>query len=179
MKKFCIIFLLSCIISVTVLGFGGCVSTSSSSVNERYLRIHIRADSNEGEAQAVKYAVKDAVVEYLTPTVAGMETFEQAEIRIRESLGSIERVANGVLQGQGFNYGAKACLRTEKFPTRKYGEFTLEEGEYLALIIELGKGEGQNWWCVVYPPLCFAGQANTPVVYKSKILEIIEDWKGK
>ncbi len=179
MKKFCIIFLLSCIISVTALGFTGCVSPLSSSVSERYLRIHIRADSDEGEAQAVKYAVKDAVVEYLTPTVAGMETFEQAKRKVRESLDGIESVANGVLQGQGFDYGAKASLKTEKFPTRKYGDFTLEEGEYLALIIELGKGKGQNWWCVVYPPLCFAGQANTPIVYKSKILEIIEAWKGE
>lgn len=177
MKKFCIIFLLSFIISVTTLGAGGCVSPRSQDVNERYLRIHIRADSDAGEAQAVKYAVRDAVVEYLTPTVAGIETFEEAERRVRENLKEIVAVSESVLKGQGFEYGAKAALKTEKFPTRKYGEFTLEEGEYLALIIELGRGEGQNWWCVVYPPLCFAGQANTPIVYKSKILEIIEAWK--
>ena len=179
MKKFCIIFLLSCIISVTAFGLTGCVRPLSSSVSDRYLRIHIRADSNEGEAQAVKYAVKDAVVEYLTPTVAGMETFDEAERAVRESLDGIANVANGVLKGQGFDYGAKASLKVEKFPTRNYGEFVLEEGEYLALIIELGKGEGQTWWCVVYPPLCFAGGTNTPVVYKSKILEIIEAWKSK
>ena len=178
MKKFCIIFLLSCIISVTALGFTGCVSPLSS-VNERYLRIHIRADSNEAEAQAVKYAVKDAVVEYLTPCVAGIESYEEAKEKVRGNLHGIVSVANGVLKGQGFDYGAKASLKIEKFPTRKYGEFVLEEGEYLALIVELGRGEGQNWWCVVYPPLCFAGGANTPIVYKSKILEIIEAWKGK
>ena len=178
MKKLCIIFFLSCIISVAVLGGTAC-SLDCSSVNERYLRIHIRAHSDEAEAQAVKYAVRDAVVEYLTPAVSGMETFEKAEREVRENLEGIESLANAVLRGQGWNYGAKASLRIEKFPTRKYGEFVLEEGEYLALIIELGNAEGQNWWCVVYPPLCFAGGANTPIVYKSKILEIIEAWKGK
>jgi stage II sporulation protein R len=140
------------------------------------LRIHIRADSDETGAQAVKYAVRDAVVDYLTPVAAKAQNFSQAAVLLESELAAVEGVANAVLRGQGFDYRANATLQTERFPTRKYGEFVLEEGEYLALIVKLGRGEGQNWWCVIYPPLCFAGQQN--IVYKSKILELIERWKG-
>ena len=176
MKKFCIFFLLSCILIVTALGGTGC--SYPVIPEERFLRIHIRADSNDTEAQAVKYAVRDGVVEYLTPIVCKAQNFAHAATLLEEELDGLTTVANGVLRGQGFDYRAKATLKREKFPPRKYGEYTLEEGEYLALIIKLGRGQGQNWWCVIYPPLCFAGQADTPVVYKSKILEIIERWKN-
>ena len=79
------------------------------------------------------------------------------------------------MKEEGFSYGASAELETENFPTRVYGEYTLPAGEYSALIIRLGSGEGDNWWCVVYPPLCFAA-VDTDIVYKSKIKEIIENW---
>ena len=174
MKKFCIFFLLSCILIVTAFSGTGCVQTNAT--NERYLRIHIRADSDETGAQTVKYAVRDAVVDYLTPVAAKAQDFSQATLLLESELAAVEGVANAVLMGQGFDYRATATLKTELFPTRKYGEFVLEEGEYLALIVKLGRGEGQNWWCVIYPPLCFAGQQN--IVYKSKILELIERWKG-
>jgi stage II sporulation protein R len=82
-----------------------------------------------------------------------------------------------VLLQKGYSYGARASVRRERFPTRVYGEYVLERGEYLALIVELGKGEGDNWWCVVYPPLCFVGDSGAKLVYKSKIAEIIERWK--
>lgn len=186
MKNGCIIFLLSVIISVTALGlcenFGkdGTMSlfTAQSVVsNEEYLRIHVRADSNENEAQAVKYKVRDRVVAYLTPLVASYQTKAQAMEGIENNLEKISAVATQVLREEGFSYSAKAALRREEFPTRVYGEYTLPAGVYAALILELGRGEGDNWWCVVYPPLCFA-VTNTDVVYRSKILEIIEEWKS-
>ena len=68
-------------------------------------------------------------------------------------------------------------MKTEEFPTRIYGEYTLPAGEYTALIIELGEGAGDNWWCVIYPPLCFSSPSGGKIVYKSKIIEIIETWK--
>jgi cysteinyl-tRNA synthetase len=78
---------------------------------------------------------------------------------------------------KGFAYAARATVRKEYFPTRVYGEYTLPAGEYLALVVELGKAEGQNWWCVIYPPLCFAGEQGVPIRYKSRIAEIIQAWK--
>ena len=182
MKKICIIFLLSIIISLTVLGFGGfsengasmyALSAQNQEINDEYLRIHIRADSNEDRAQAVKYKVRDGVVDYLTPLVADYTTQKQAVQGIAKNLDGIRLVAEEILQKAGFSYGAAVEIKTENFPTRVYGSYTLPAGEYTALIVRLGRGEGDNWWCVVYPPLCFAA-TNTDVVYKSKIKEIID-----
>lgn len=178
MKKVCIIFLLSIIISLTAVGFSG-VEWTQNTVQSEYLRIHIRADSNEESAQAVKYLVRDQIIEYLTPLVAGYQTKDQAIGGVSQNLASIERIAKKVLAQNGFSYGAKARLTRETFPTRVYGEYTLPAGEYAALMIELGSGAGDNWWCVVYPPLCFAAPSGQNVIYKSKIKEIVEKWKIK
>lgn len=176
MKKFCIIFLTSIIIILTAVGFGGCFMNTNKQTD--YFRIHIRADSNEESAQAVKYLVRDKVVEYLTPIVASCDDKQTAMESVKSALKDIERVAESVLTERGYTYGANAKITQETFPTRVYGEYTLGAGEYTALIIELGLGKGDNWWCVVYPPLCFTGATGENVVYKSKILEIIERWKN-
>lgn len=179
MKKTCLILvLLVSIVAIALL----CGQTSdmgaADAVTGSYLRIHIRADSNDAEAQAVKYKVRDEVVNFLTPVVAEAETKEEAMAHISACLKDIEKTAARVLRENGFSYGAKASLRKEQFPTRVYENVTLEAGVYDALILELGTGKGDNWWCVVYPPLCFtSGSAN--VVYRSKILEIIQSFFGK
>ncbi|MBQ7924537.1 MAG: stage II sporulation protein R [Clostridia bacterium] len=179
MKKICIFFLLSIIISVTALGLTGVFGVETTEGTGEYLRIHIRADSNEEDAQAVKYLVRDDVVNYLTPVVADCETKEEALASVSEKLLSIANVATATLRKNGFSYAAKASIKTEEFPTRTYDGYTLPAGEYSALIIELGSGEGDNWWCVVYPPLCFASPSGKNVIYKSKIAEIIGSWKNK
>ncbi len=190
MKNVCIIFLLSIIISLTTIGFCGekgqkttfnAYMVGGFSQNDAntsdYLRIHIRADSNEGQAQAVKYQVRDALVQYLTPLVAEYKTQAQALQGIAQNLDELAQVATTVLQERGFSYSATVELARENFPTRVYENYTLPAGEYAALIVRLGSGKGDNWWCVVYPPLCFAGEANTNIIYKSKIKEIIESWQ--
>lgn len=144
---------------------------------EAFLRVHIRANSNAEVDQAVKYKVKTAVVDFLTPKIAEGSTFEKAYEILKENLEEIEKVADEVLKENGFDYVSHAKLCDEYFPTRSYGEYTLESGFYDALIIELGSGEGNNWWCVVYPPLCFIGSEGSDlsnIKYKSKIVEIIK-----
>lgn len=181
MKKSCIIFLLSIIIILAAVGgvFGRNAGGSGSNCGE-YLRIHIRANSNSEEDQAVKYLVRDKIVEYLTPVVAECHTKSEAVAKISTQINAISAVASSVLRENGYFYGGKASVREEEFPTRIYDELTLPTGLYDALIIELGEGKGDNWWCVVYPPLCFSGGKVTAgnVVYKSKIAEIIEAWKN-
>ena len=172
MKKVCISFL---IISIIILGL---TAFNQPKTQTEYLRIHIRADSNSQQAQSVKYKVKDAVTGFLTPYVAECTTKEEAEKMISSLLGKIEEVTDRVLLSNGFSYTSNARLAEEEFPTRKYQDFVLEQGYYDALIIELGSGQGDNWWCVVYPPLCFTS-GNGNVVYKSKILEIINAFKNR
>ena len=138
-----------------------------------YLRIHVRANSNSEADQAVKYKVKDQVVGFLTPYAAQCTDKETAKDIISSLLEDIERVCDKTLSENGFTYKSRARVKSEKFPTRVYGNLTLEEGIYDALIIELGTGEGDNWWCVVYPPLCFTS-AKGGVEYRSAIYEIIK-----
>lgn len=145
--------------------------------NQAYLRVHIRANSNAESDQAVKYKVKTAVVDFLTPKIVAGTTFEKAYEILKNNLPEIEKVADNVLAENGFYYKSKASLRDEFFPTRSYGDTTLECGFYDALILELGSGTGNNWWCVVYPPLCFIGSEGENVNnirYKSKLVEIIK-----
>ncbi len=177
MKNVCIIFLLSIIISLTAVGLSK--SDSVENHTQNYLRIHIRADSNEGEAQAVKYKVRDELVAYLTPVVAHCSSKEESVKEVEKRLPALSELATNVLKEQGFGYGASAKLTVENFPTRVYGEYTLPSGEYASIIVNLGSGKGDNWWCVVYPPLCFSSPTGENVVYKSKILEIIRKWQAE
>ena len=161
--------------AITMVNF---LPDEGAKADNDYLRIHVRANSNSETDQAVKYRVRDAVVEFLTPTVAECETKAEAMAAVKRQLPAISAVADEVLRENGFSYGARASLRQEEFPTRVYENATLDAGMYDALIVELGTGTGDNWWCVVYPPLCFtAGNGN--IVYKSKILEIIHRFFGE
>lgn len=174
MKKVCISFLIIAIIFLSGIG----VFINDATPQKEYLRIHIRANSNVAQEQSVKYKVKDAVVEYLTPFITQCDTKSKAETLISSRIKQIEKVCDSVLKQNGFSYTAKASVKNEKFPTRVYGKLELESGYYDALIIELGSGKGDNWWCVVYPPLCFTGEG-VNYVYKSKILDIINDFFNK
>lgn len=163
-----------------VIVVGGIVlfslSESKTNSNNDYLRIHVRANSNNQIDQQIKYIVKDEVVKFITPYAAECTDKQKAVKVISGILDKIEEECDKVLQKNGFNYKSKASIRQEKFPTRIYGDLTLEEGFYDALIVELGLGTGDNWWCVIYPPLCFTS-GNGNVKYRSLILEIIKSFK--
>jgi stage II sporulation protein R len=175
-KSFICFLLFLCLCAVAI--FVGISQNSADSSPQTYsasdyLRIHVRANSNAEEDQNVKYAVKDEVVNFLTPYVAECYTKEEALQKISGILPQIERVCNDKLSSCGYSYSARAKICTEQFPTRVYGDLTLNAGVYDALIIELGEGVGDNWWCVIYPPLCFTS-ASSSVQYRSLILDIID-----
>ncbi len=171
MKKFGISLLLLSIITISIIA-----SINQNNQSVEYLRIHIRANSNSQIDQSVKYSVKEAIVNYLTPYVANCNDKKSAIKTLNEQKSKLEEVADNVLYKNGFNYKSKVAVRNELFPTRVYEDFTLEEGFYDALIVNLGEAQGDNWWCVVYPPLCFTATKN--VKYKSKILEIIKEFEN-
>ena len=170
-RKACISFLI-----VAIIVLSGISLTSQKSGQEKeYLRIHIRANSNLSVDQQVKYLVKDKVVDFLTPYIAECNTKQKAQNMLNSNLSKIEEVALRVLRANGFDYSVKASVKNEQFPTRYYQDLCLESGFYDALILELGKAQGDNWWCVVYPPLCFTGEGQN-YKYRSKILDIISDF---
>ena len=145
--------------------------------NADFLRIHIRANSNSEVDQNVKYEVKDAVVKFLTPLLCDVVDKQSAINIVSNNLKNIEKVCNTVLKESGFNYASEAVIKQENFPTRTYNEVTLTSGVYDSLIVNLGTGKGNNWWCVVYPPLCFVNAENSNnLTYRSKLLEIINSF---
>lgn len=170
-KRVVLIAVMLGVIGIFCLAFAG--MGRGNETETAYLRVHIRANSNLAEDQNVKYKVRDGLVAYLTPAVAECATKREAMEKIGGKLDEIALVAQNILRAEGYDYGARASLRQEEFPTRVYEGVTLEAGVYDALILELGTGSGDNWWCVVYPPLCFTS-GNGNVIYKSKIAEIIQ-----
>ena len=174
MKKLCISFLIIAIIVLSSVGIFGL----NAQPQKEYLRIHIRANSNLSADQEVKYLVKRDVVEFLTPYIAQCDTKQKAKTMLNDNLSNIEKVATKTLRQNGFEYSVKASIKNEQFPTRVYDGVCLESGFYDALIIELGEAKGDNWWCVVYPPLCFTGEGCS-YIYKSKIIEIINKFFNK
>lgn len=140
-----------------------------------YLRIHIRANSNAVVDQNVKYKVKDEVVDSLIPLLSEIQTFDEAKRKLSQNFYLIENIANRVLANEGLNYSSHASIKNEFFPTRSYDSVTLKEGYYDALILDLGKGEGNNWWCIIFPAFCFTKSQNSDnIEYISLIWEIIK-----
>lgn len=161
------------LIAAIVLLSVAAVTAPDREENE-YIRIHIRADSNSASDQNVKYLVRDAVVDYLTPLLSECKTKSEAKRAIGKNLNGITATADNALKKSGMAYKSAARIAKEEFPVRNYKDITLSAGIYDALIIELGSGTGDNWWCVAFPPLCFLPESGDNLKYKSKIAEIID-----
>ena len=118
------------------------------------IRLHVLAASDSAEDQSKKLAVRDAVLSEYGTELASADSRAAAEAMLDEKmLKQIRETAESVLDGESVS----VCFSIESYPTRIYGDFSLPAGEYLSLRILIGEGEGQNWWCVLYPPLCTAG----------------------
>lgn len=118
------------------------------------VRLHVVANSNGAEDQAVKLLVRDAVLEEAARWYQGAGSMEEASSQLCTHLQSIAGAARQVLGEQGVGYSATAQMTEMYFPTRDYGDFRLPAGRYRTLRVTLGEGAGKNWWCVVFPILC-------------------------
>ena len=130
------------------------VPSGEGQIYDSVIRLHVLAQSDSEEDQRIKLAVRDAIVAECADLFADTRTTEQALAQIQSAANDMERIADRVLKEQGAPYGAKAVFGTETYPTREYDGVTFPAGEYLSLRILLGEGEGQNWWCCLFPPLC-------------------------
>lgn len=121
---------------------------------DKVVRLHILANSDSEEDQALKLQVRDAVLERAEEILERAHDRSAAEEDLREALPELREIALETVAAQGYDYDVTAELTDAAFPTREYDGFTLPAGEYLALRLVIGTGEGHNWWCVVFPPLC-------------------------
>lgn len=145
---------------------------------EEIIRIHIRASSNREEDQNVKYLIKDQIIAYITPLAKGVKDKNEMYKLLNNNLDQFQNIADKTLYDNGFEYKSKVSLKKEEFPLRTYDGITFPEGVYDSLIIKLGEGHGDNWWCVAFPPLCFIGAEENGedyFTYKSKIMELLNE----
>jgi len=173
MKRRIIRYIPVCLLSVAIVVAAICLAGCHDAKSD-YLRLHIRANGNSPEEQAVKLKVRDAVVAYLTPLAEGVKTKREMQAVLADKMDEVTQIADDVLWGNGYTYTSRAYFSHEEFPERTYGDVTLEAGYYDALIIELGEGKGDNWWCVAFPPLCFVAAEDVEgdeVVFRSAIAE--------
>lgn len=165
-NKICVIVVLILLLII------GASFLPTAEVEYDYLRLHIRANSNSEIDQNIKYEIKDELVEFLTPYFCNVTSKNEAIEIVNNLKEKMSEICIEVLRKNGFNYSANVKINNEYFPTRTYSNTTLESGYYDAVIVELGCAEGDNWWCVMYPPLCFITRENqTEITFKSKIVE--------
>ncbi|WP_295744847.1 stage II sporulation protein R [uncultured Oscillibacter sp.] len=141
---------------------GGLALRTQTRLADRVVRLHVLANSDGEEDQALKLLVRDRVLAQATELLTQAKDRTEAETLLREELPELEALAVRELRANGCAYPVTAELTDTEFPTREYDGFTLPAGEYLALRVVIGEGAGRNWWCVVFPPLCTAASADVP-----------------
>ena len=176
-------------------------TASAGTVKEDVVRLHILANSNSEIDQEVKLKVRDALLETNASILSDSVTKENAKEHFESSKEILLKTAKKTLKENGFNYNVKITLQEEYFNTRTYGNLTFPAGQYTAIKVVLGEGEGKNWWCVMFPPLCvpaadgletnettadYLTQSGEKIVnggekyiVKFKLLEIYEELRNK
>ena len=130
---------------------------------QEVLRFHVLANSDSDADQALKLKVRDSVLGFLEETMPEMDGASGTAAWMREHIDDIEAVSRETVAAEGADYPVSAAVTTCWFPDRTYGDLTFPEGNYEALRVEIGAAEGHNWWCVLYPGLCFLDSANAVV----------------
>lgn len=122
---------------------------------EDVLRFHILANSDSEEDQALKMQVKEEVISYMEESLSDTDDLLTTQVWAENQIEVIEELCVQSIQDKGYDYSVSVTLEESYFPVKTYGDITFPEGEYQALRIEIGQAEGQNWWCCLYPELCF------------------------
>ena len=130
-------------------------SSEAGSLSDQILRFHIRADSNSAADQQAKNAIKDRILPDLQTLLSSCTSKEACLAQLEESIPVIEKLVADACTEENYSCEANAYTCREFFPLKKYGDLILPCGMYDALRIDLGRGEGANWWCMMYPSLCF------------------------
>ena len=144
------------------------VNAVSTNIQDSVFRLHVIANSNSDEDQNLKYIVRDKVLEYMTSISKDLSSKEEIISVAKENIDKIQKIAEETIKKNGYNYPVKLTIGSFAFPTKTYGDISLPSGMYDALKIEIGDAKGKNWWCVMFPPLCFVDVTSGIVPEESK-----------
>lgn len=171
MKK----YLLLILISVLFLGLSAYsyVTATTSNLSSNVFRLHVIANSDSKEDQNLKYKVRDSLIYYMKEITSNINTKEEVIKIAKKHLTDFENIAKNVVLENGFDYDVTVEIGNFDFPTKTYGDISFPAGIYDALRVKIGDSKGQNWWCVMFPPLCFVDVTSGIVPEESK--ENLED----
>lgn len=162
-------FIMSLIAGVIITSFVTEYSQNvMADITNSVVRLHILANSDSEEDQRLKTEVRDDIIDYLKPMLDNAVSVEETEVIIRNNLENIKTEAEKSIKKHGYTYSATVVFGKFDFPEKSYENATFPGGRYNALRIIIGEGEGRNWWCVLYPQLCFSESTNGELPEKSK-----------
>ena len=168
-SKFKRFFLVSALLILYV-----CISAVSythavtTDIADSVFRLHVIANSDSAEDQNLKYTVRDKVIEYMSSISQNASSKEAVIVIAKANLDKILAIASQTIRENGYTYSVNVEVGNFSFPSKRYGDITLPPGYYDALRIKIGEAEGQNWWCVMFPPLCFVDVTSGVVPDESK-----------
>ena len=164
-RSLLIIFLLLVYISISAFAY---VSTVSETISNSVFRLHVIANSDSQEDQNLKYIVRDNLIKYMNSLTTNI-TSKQEAIKIAQNhKEDFYKIAKQTITENGYDYDVNIDIGNTYFPTKYYGDISLPAGYYDALRVEIGEATGQNWWCVMFPPLCFVDMSTGIVPEESK-----------
>ena len=171
-KKFIMtstILTLLLILYTTICAFSY-AKTTSKNLSDSVFRLHVLANSDSKEDQDLKYKVRDALINYMNTLCTNITTKEEAIKIANDNLEKFKEIAKNKIKSSGYSYDVDLEIGNFNFPTKNYGDISLPAGFYDALRVKIGKAKGQNWWCVMFPPLCFIDITSGTVPDSSKDL---------
>ena len=149
------------------------VTAVSSGLSDSVFRLHVIANSDSDEDQALKLKVRDSLLEYMNSLCSSTSSKEEAMRIANEHIDDFTKIAQDVIAQNGYDYSVDVSVGSCDFPTKEYGDVSLPAGTYDALRVKIGSASGHNWWCVMFPPLCFVDVSSGIVPDESK--EILHD----
>lgn len=170
-KSWIILIILICI--YTFFCAYSYVQAVSSDLKSSVFRLHVIANSDSDEDQELKYIVRDNLLDYMNEICADCTTKEEAIKIANNNLNSFEKIAKDTVKNEGYSYDVNVEIGEFEFPTKSYGDISLPAGIYDALEVKIGNANGHNWWCVMFPPLCFIDISSGTVPESSK--EVLKD----
>ncbi|MBC5998244.1 stage II sporulation protein R [Romboutsia ilealis] len=148
------------IMSISIKSEADKIDNISESYKEKLIRFHVIANSDTEEDQELKLKVRDKVISYLQPKLENSSSIEESEKIITNEYDNLQEISRETILDNGYDYDVKVGIEYSNFPTKQYSNVVLPAGEYKALKVVIGEGKGKNWWCVMFPPLCFVDEEN-------------------
>ena len=136
------------------------IDRASEDYKEKLIRFHVIANSDNNEDQELKLKVRDNIISYLKPKLENSDSISESEEIIKSEYENLYKISRETVKENGYDYDISVGIEYSNFPTKQYSNVVLPAGEYKALKVIIGEGKGKNWWCVMFPPLCFVDEEN-------------------